>query len=55
MLGKGHGSLFKPRKRKREKSEKLRGERDQIKSIDLRFESGPLVEFAKGIRKQYIS
>ena len=28
----------KPQKRKREESEKLRGERDQIKFIDLEFE-----------------
>ena len=30
----------KPQHRKKEKSEKLRGERDQIKFIDLRFERG---------------
>ena len=28
----------KPQQRKKEESEKLKGERDQIKFIDLRFE-----------------
>ena len=32
----------KPQQRKKEESEKLRGERDQIKVIDLRFEDGTL-------------
>ena len=31
-------SYTKPRQRKKEESERLRGERDQIKFIDLRFE-----------------
>ena len=30
----------KPQQRKREESEQLRGERDQIKFIDLGFEGG---------------
>ena len=41
MLGKGHGGLYKaPAKeeRRKRKIERLRGERDQIKFIDLRFE-----------------
>ena len=29
----------KPQQRKKEESERLRGERDQIKFIDIRFES----------------
>ena len=28
----------KPQQRKKEENERLRGERDQIKSIDIRFE-----------------
>ena len=34
-LGKAY---TKPQQRKKEESERLRGERDQIKFIDLRFE-----------------
>ena len=33
----------KPQQRKKEESEKLRGEGDQIKSIDLRFEGWQVV------------
>ena len=33
----------KPRQRKKEESKQLRGERDQIKFIDLRFERGKVV------------
>ena len=33
--------------RKREESERLRGERDQTKSIDLRFERRQVVRFRK--------
>ena len=38
----------KPQQRKKEESEQLRGERDQIKFIDLRFERWQVV----GLRKQ---
>ena len=38
MLGKGHGGIYKPPTRMEEKSERLRGERDQIKFIYIRFE-----------------
>ena len=41
----------KPQQRKKEESEKLRGERDQIKFIDLRFERRQVVRFRKA-RKQ---
>ena len=48
MLGKGHGGLYKmPQQRKKEESERLRGERDQIKSIDLGFERWQVVRFRK--------
>ena len=37
----------KPQQRKKEESEKLRGERDPIKFIDLRFERWQVVRFRK--------
>ena len=40
------------RKRKKEESERLRGERDQIKFIDLGFERGQVVGFRKARGKQ---
>ena len=40
----------KPQQRKKEESERLRGEGDQIKFIDLRFERGQVVWFWKGGR-----
>ena len=42
----------KPQQRKKEESERLRGERDQIKLIDLRFERWQVVGFRKGGRRQ---
>ena len=46
MLGKGHGGLYKAptkeEKRKR-RANRLRGERDQIEFIDLRFERWQVV------------
>ena len=48
-LRKGRGDLYKvPIK---EESERLRGERDQIKFIDLRFERWQIVGFRKARRK----
>ena len=41
-----------PQQRKKEESEKLRGERDQIKFIDLRFERCQLVGLKKARRRQ---
>ena len=41
----------KPQLRKKEESEKLRGERDQIKFIDLRFERWQVVRLRKGRRQ----
>ena len=47
MLRKGRGGLYKaPAK---EEKERLRGERDQIKFIDPRFERGQVVRFRKAI------
>ena len=42
----------KPQQRKKEESEKPRGERGQIKFIDLRFERWQVVGFRKGIKKK---
>ena len=36
-----------PQQRKKEKSDRLRGERDQTKFIDLRFERWKVVRFRK--------
>ena len=41
----------KPKRRKKEKSGRLRGERDEIKFIDLRFERRKIVGFGKGRRQ----
>ena len=41
-----------PQQMKKEDSERLRGEGDQIKFIDLRFERGQFVIFRKGRRRQ---
>ena len=40
----------KPQQRKKEESEKLSGERDQIKFIDLRFERWQVVGLRKARR-----
>ena len=42
-MKKGHGDLYNAQQRKKEESEQLRGERDQIKFIDLRFERWQVV------------
>ena len=42
----------KPQQRKKEESEQLRGERDQIKFIDLRFERWQVVGLRKARRRQ---
>ena len=44
----------KPQQRKKEESERLRGERDQIKCIDLRFERLQVVGFKKARRRQEV-
>ena len=41
----------KPQQRKKEESVRLRGERDQIKFIDLRFERWQVIRFRK-VRRQ---
>ena len=50
MLRKGHGGLNKAPTR--EESEKLRGERDQIKFIDPRFERGQVVGLRRARGRQ---
>ena len=42
----------KPQQWKKEESERLRRERDQIKFIDLRFERWQVVGFRKARRRQ---
>ena len=42
----------KPQQRKKEESERLRGEGDQIKLIDLIFERWQFVRFRKARRRQ---
>ena len=44
----------KPQQRTNEESERLRGERYQIKFIDLGFERGHVVEFGKARRRQVV-
>ena len=44
----------KPQQRKKEESEKLRGEGDQIKFIDLRFLRRQVVRFRKARRRQEV-
>ena len=41
-----------PQQRKKEESERLRGERNQIKSIDFGFERWQVVRFRKARRRQ---
>ena len=52
MVKKVHGGLYTAQTKKKDKSEQLRGERDQIKFIDLRFERWKVVGFRKVRRKQ---
>ena len=42
----------KPQHRRKEESEQLRGERDEIKFIDLRFERWQVVGLRKARRRQ---
>ena len=42
----------KPQQRKREESERLRGKRDRIKFIDLRFKRWQVVRFGKARKRQ---
>ena len=52
LLRKGYGGLYKAQqRRKKEESEKLRGERYQIKSIDLRFGRWQVVGLRKARRQ----
>ena len=51
MLGKGHGGLYNA-STKEERSERLSGERDQIKFIDLVFERWQVVRFRKARGRQ---
>ena len=44
----------KPQQRKKEESKRLRGERDQVKFIDVRFERWQVVRFRKSRRRQEV-
>ena len=44
----------KPQQRKNEENERLRGERDQIQFIDLRFDRWQVVRFRKVRRREYL-
>ena len=50
--GKAMVAYTMPQQRKKEESEKLRGERDQIKFIDLGFERWQVVRFRKARGRQ---
>ena len=50
--GKAMVAYTKPQQRKKEECEMLRGERDQIKFIDLRFERWRVARFRKARRRQ---
>ena len=52
MLRKRHGGLYKAQQKKKEESERLRGEGDQITFIDLRFERWQAVRFRKKIMEK---
>ena len=43
MLGEDRGGLYKAPTREKEESERLRGERDQVKFIDLRFKKNGML------------
>ena len=45
-------AYMKPQQRKKEERERLRGERDQIKFIHLRFERWYVAGFRNGRRNQ---
>ena len=52
MLRKGYGGLYKAQHRRKEESEPLRGYRDKIKFIDLRFQRWQVVGLRKATRRQ---
>ena len=43
-----------PQQRKKEESERLRGERDQINFMDIRFERWKIVRFRKARGRQHV-
>ena len=53
-LGKVIVAYTKPQQRKKEESKRLRGERDQVKFIDLRLERWQVVRSREARRGQYI-
>ena len=53
--GKARVAYTKPQQRKKEESERLRGEKDQLKFIDLEFEGWQAVRFRKSRRRQDVA
>ena len=51
MLRKGHGGLDKSLTEEQRRKERLIGERDQIKSIGLRFKRWQVARFRKARRR----
>ena len=51
-LGKAMVAYTKPQQRKREESERLRGEKEQIELTNLRFERWQVLRFRKARRRQ---
>ena len=47
-VGKSHGAYTKPQQRKKEESAELRGERNQIRFFDIRFEGWQVVGLRQG-------
>ena len=54
MLRKGYGGLYKAPKKEEEESERLRGERDQIKFIDLGLESWQVVGLSESCWGKFV-
>ena len=47
-------AYIKPQQREKEESKRLRGERDQIKFVYIRFERWQVIRFRKARRRQEV-
>ena len=54
-IGKALVAYTKPQQRKKEESERLRGDRDEVKFIDLGFERWQVARFRKARRRHDFS
>ena len=52
MLGKGHSGLYNASTKEERRKQRVRGERDQVKFIDLGFERWQIVRFRKARGRQ---